>query len=83
MSQPFLVVVDSYYTYKNQNSKLRLFEFHQLFTEVKLYTTLVIGYPLYGVVVAYLFTVGVNSWNMQTTLKNLLNIPVSRRLVLL
>ena len=43
------------YTYKTKQPTPTIW-FHQLFTEVNLYTTLVIGFPLYGVVVAYLFT---------------------------
>ena len=70
---PFLVVVASYIHIKTKQPTPTIW-FHQLFTEVNLYTTLVIGFPLYGVVVAYLFT----REYAEDTLKNLLTIPVSR-----
>src|SRR5699024_5493221 len=41
---------------------------------VNLYTVLIIGVPLYGVVTTYLF----NREYMENTLKNILTIPVSR-----
>lgn len=48
--------------------------FEKLFFETNLYTTLLIGVPLYGVVTSYLF----NREYVEDTLKNLLTIPVSR-----
>ncbi|MDF9451865.1 ABC transporter permease [Bacillus toyonensis] len=70
---PFLVVVASYIHIKTKQPTPTIL-FHQLFTEVNLYTTLVIGFPLYGVVIAYLFT----REYAEDTLKHLLTIPVSR-----
>ncbi|MDR4986208.1 MULTISPECIES: ABC transporter permease [Bacillus cereus group] len=70
---PFLVVVASYIHIKTKQPTPTIL-FHQLFTEVNLYTTLIIGFPLYGVVVAYLFT----REYAEDTLKHLLTIPVSR-----
>ncbi|WP_142344505.1 ABC transporter permease [Bacillus cereus] len=70
---PFLVVVASYIHIKTKQPTPTIW-FHQLFTEVNLYTTLIIGFPLYGVVVAYLFT----REYTEDTLKHLLTIPVSR-----
>lgn len=48
--------------------------FKDLFYNVNLYTVLIIGVPLYGVVTTYLF----NREYTENTLKNLLTIPVSR-----
>src|SRR5699024_11363812 len=48
--------------------------FKELFYNVNLYTVLIIGVPLYGVVTTYLF----NREYMENTLKNILTIPVSR-----
>ncbi|GEN85955.1 ABC transporter permease [Oceanobacillus sp. FSL W8-0428] len=48
--------------------------FEDLFYNVNLYTVLIIGVPLYGVVTTYLF----NREYAENTLKNLLTIPVSR-----
>ena len=70
---PFLVIVASYIHIKTKQPT-PIILFHQLFTEVNLHTTLVIGFPLYGVVIAYLFT----REYTEDTLKNLLTIPVSR-----
>lgn len=70
---PLLVVVASYIHIKTKQPTPTIW-FHQLFTEVNLYTTLVIGFPLYGVVIAYMFT----REYTEDTLKNLLTIPVSR-----
>lgn len=70
---PFLVVVASYIHIKTKQPTPTIL-FHQLFTEVNLYTTLIIGFPLYGVVIAYLFT----REYTEDTLKHLLTIPVSR-----
>ncbi|MCW9134451.1 ABC transporter permease [Bacillus paramycoides] len=70
---PVLVVVASYIHIKTKQPTPTIL-FHQLFTEVNLYTTLVMGFPLYGVVVAYLFT----REYTEDTLKHLLTIPVSR-----
>lgn len=69
---PVLVVVASYIHIKTKQPTPTIL-FHQLFTEVNLYTTLVMGFPLYGVVVAYLFT----REYTEDTLKHLLAIPVS------
>src|SRR5699024_12426085 len=64
---PFVVVIA---TYLNEPSIL----FKELFYNVNLYTVLIIGVPLYGVVTTYLF----NREYMENTLKNILAIPVSR-----
>lgn len=64
---PFVVVVA---TYVNEPSTL----FKELFYNVNLYTVLIIGVPLYGVVTSYLF----NREYMENTLKNILTIPVAR-----
>src|SRR5699024_12621527 len=63
---PLVVVVA---TYVNEPSIL----FKELFYNVNLYTVLIIGVPLYGVVTNYLF----NREYMENTLKNILTIPVS------
>lgn len=55
---PFLVVVASYIHIKTKQPTPTIW-FDQLFTDVNLYTTLVIGFPLYGVVVAYLLTANI------------------------
>lgn len=64
---PFIVVIA---TYINEPSTL----FKELFYNVNLYTVLIIGVPLYGVVTSYLF----NREYMENTLKNILTIPVAR-----
>src|SRR5699024_11566284 len=46
----------------------------ELFYNVNLYTVLIIGAPLYGVVTTYLF----NREYVENTIKNILTIPVSR-----
>ncbi|WP_166243313.1 ABC transporter permease [Paenibacillus turpanensis] len=70
---PFMVVVASYiHMTTKQPAKPVVFE--QLFFETNLYTLLVIGVPLYGVVTAYL----INREFIEDTLKSLLTIPVSR-----
>jgi bacitracin transport system permease protein len=66
---PFMVVVA---TYIQNPSPPVLFD--ELFYQTNLYTVLIIGIPLYGVVTAYLF----NREYLEDTLKNLLTIPVSR-----
>src|SRR5690625_2359290 len=48
--------------------------FKELFYNVNLYTVLIIGVPLYGVVTSYLF----NREYTENTLKNILTTPVSR-----
>src|SRR5699024_12702229 len=48
--------------------------FKELFYNVNLYTVLIIGAPLYGVVTTYLF----NREYVANTIKNILTIPVSR-----
>src|SRR5699024_5702471 len=48
--------------------------FKELFYNVDLYTVLIIGAPLYGVVTTYLF----NREYVENTIKNILTIPVSR-----
>ncbi len=52
---PFLVVVTSYIHIKTKKPTPTILS-PQLFTEVNVYTTLIIRCPLYGVVIAYLFT---------------------------
>src|SRR5690625_672176 len=64
---PFVVVVA---TYVNEPTT----PFKQPFYNVNLYTVLIIGVPLYGVVTTYLFT----REYTENTLKNILTIPVSR-----
>ena len=64
---PFVVVVA---TYVNEPTT----PFKELFYNVNLYTVLIIGVPLYGVVTTYLF----NREYTENTLKNILTIPVSR-----
>ncbi|MFD2445352.1 ABC transporter permease [Bacillus sp. CGMCC 1.16607] len=66
---PFMVVVASYFHKPTPPIK-----FEELFFQANLYTVLVIGVALYGVVTAYLF----NREYIENTLKNLLTIPVSR-----
>ncbi|ANS37575.1 ABC transporter permease [Bacillus velezensis] len=70
---PFMVVVASYVQIKTENPA-PVIKFHELFSNANLYTVLVVGVPLYGVVAAYIF----NREYMDDTLKNLLTIPVSR-----
>src|SRR5699024_8292491 len=48
--------------------------FQELFYKVNLYTVLIIGAPLYGVVTTYLF----NREYVGNTIKNILTIAVSR-----
>src|SRR5699024_4678311 len=48
--------------------------FNAFFYNVNLYTVLIIGAPLYGVVTTYLF----NREYVENTIKNILTIPVSR-----
>src|SRR5699024_11345075 len=64
---PLVVVVA---TYVNEPST----PFKELFYNVNLYTVLIIGAPLYGVVTTYLF----NREYVENTIKNILTIPVSR-----
>ena len=64
---PFVVVVATYVNEPNT-------PFKELFYNVNLYTVLIIGVPLYGVVTTYLF----NREYTENTLKNILTIPVSR-----
>ncbi len=73
---PFIVVIGSYIT---QDEVVEPVLFDELFYQTNLYTVLVIGVPLYGVVTAYLF----NREYVEDTLKNLLTIPVSRMKFLL
>ncbi|PEU19696.1 bacitracin ABC transporter permease [Bacillus wiedmannii] len=70
---PCLVVVASYISIKTK-SPTPTIVFEQLFNEANLYTIVVIGVPLFGVITAYLF----NREYTEDTLKNLLTIPVSR-----
>src|SRR5699024_1210348 len=58
------------FTYVNDPST----PFKELFYNVNLYTVLIIGAPLYGVVTTYLF----NREYVENTIKNILTIPVSR-----
>ncbi|CAM4221494.1 bacitracin transport system permease protein [Paenibacillus endophyticus] len=70
---PFLVVVSTYiHVHSNEPTEQILFA--ELFFDTNLYTTLLIGVPLYGVATAYLFS----REYAEDTLKNLLTIPVSR-----
>jgi len=64
---PFVVVIA---TFVNEPAT----PFKDLFFNANLYTVLIIGVPLYGVVTTYLF----NREYMENTLKNILTIPVSR-----
>src|SRR5699024_12712623 len=64
---PLAVVVA---TYVNEPST----PFKELFYNVNLYTVLIIGAPLYGVVTTYLF----NREYVENTIKNMLTILVSR-----
>ncbi|MED4455727.1 ABC transporter permease [Metabacillus fastidiosus] len=73
MVAPFMVVVASYIYIKTKNP-VQLITFVELFSEANLYTVLVIGVPLYGVITAYLFS----REYLEDTLKNILTIPVSR-----
>lgn len=70
---PFMVVVASYIHMKTKQPT-PFIQFDELFDNTSLYTVLIIGVPLYGVVTAYLF----NREYMEDTLKNLLTIPVPR-----
>jgi bacitracin transport system permease protein len=69
---PFMVVVATFVQMKTKSDLTVTFD--ELFYQTNLYTVLVIGVPLYGVVTAYLIT----REYMEDTLKNLLTIPVSR-----
>ncbi|CAM4218631.1 bacitracin ABC transporter permease [Bacillus manliponensis] len=70
---PFMIVFASY-VYREADKLPKPVTFYDLFYDTNLYTFLVIGIPLYGVVTAYLF----NREYAEDTLKNLLTIPVSR-----
>lgn len=70
---PFMIVFASYVHMKTDKPSTPI-TFYDLFYDANLYTFLVIGVPLYGVVTAYLF----NREYAEDTLKNLLTIPVSR-----
>ncbi|WCN36388.1 ABC transporter permease [Aneurinibacillus uraniidurans] len=75
---PFMVVISTYIHSKTKEpTKVVLFE--ELFFDTHLYTVLLIGVPLYGVVTAYLFS----REYTEDTLKNLLTIPVSRTSIIL
>lgn len=75
---PFMVVISTYIHIKTKDpTQVVLFE--DLFFDANMYTTLLIGVPLYGVVTAYLF----NREYVEDTLKNLLTIPVSRTAIIL
>jgi len=70
---PILIVVASFLHMKTKtNVDPVLFE--ELFFQGNLYTVVILGVPLYGVVTAYLF---IREY-LEDTLKNLLTIPVSR-----
>src|SRR5699024_1258256 len=69
---PLVVVVA---TYVNEPST----PFKELFYNVNMYTVLIIGDPLYGVVTTYLFT----REYVENTIKNLLSILVSRLRVII
>ncbi|MGG3806051.1 ABC transporter permease [Metabacillus fastidiosus] len=70
---PFMVVFATYIQMKTEEPS-PIIKFYELFSNANLYTILVVGVPLYGVVAAYIF----NREYMDDTLKNLLTIPVSR-----
>lgn len=70
---PFMVVVASYVHMRTEDPA-QLITFSEIFSDTNLYTVLIIGVPLYGVITAYLFS----REYMEDTLKNLLTIPVSR-----
>lgn len=73
MVAPFLVVVSTYiHIHSNEPTEVILFA--DLFFDTNLYTSVLIGVPLYGVAAAYLFS----REYAEDTLKNLLTIPVSR-----
>lgn len=75
---PLMVVFGSY-IHVNVNDLPGSVLFEELFFQTNLYTTLLIGVPLYGVMAAYLF----QREYAEDTLKNLLTIPVSRTLLVL
>ncbi|MBP1996977.1 ABC transporter permease [Paenibacillus eucommiae] len=75
---PFMVVVSTYIHIKTKDPSLFV-PFNELFFDANMYTVLLIGVPLYGVVTAYLFS----REYMEDTLKNLLTIPVSRTSIML
>jgi bacitracin transport system permease protein len=64
---PLVVVLATYFNNPNQ-------VFQEIFNNVNLFTVLILGVPLYGIVTSYLF----NREYTENTLKNLLTIPVSR-----
>lgn len=68
-----IVCFIAYITYKNKypNEPVLLSE---VFSQTNMYTILLIGVPLYGVITAYLF----NREYTENTLKNLLTVPISR-----
>ncbi|EOB9166798.1 ABC transporter permease [Staphylococcus aureus] len=70
---PFMVVVASFISMRTKVPTPNIV-FKQLFEEVSLYHMLIIGPPLYGVIIAYLF----GREYIEDTLKNLLIIPISR-----
>ncbi|MDM5186751.1 ABC transporter permease [Bacillus sp. DX4.1] len=70
---PFMIVVASYIHMQDKKSN-SIIVFGQLLSEAHMYTVVVIGVPLYGVITAYLF----NREYAEDTLKNLLTIPISR-----
>lgn len=75
---PFMVVISTYVHIKTKDpTQVVLFE--DLFFDANMYTTLLIGVPLYGVMTAYLF----NREYAEDTLKNLLTIPVSRTAIIM
>ncbi|HDM0318932.1 TPA: ABC transporter permease, partial [Staphylococcus aureus] len=67
---PFMVVVASFISMRTKVPTPNIV-FKQLFEEVSLYHMLIIGPPLYGVIIAYLF----GREYIEDTLKNLLIIP--------
>ncbi|XEC94881.1 ABC transporter permease [Paenibacillus tarimensis] len=75
---PFMVVVSTYIHIKTKKPTLFV-SFEEIFFDSNLYTVLLVGVPLYGVVTAYLF----NREYTEDTLKNLLTIPVSRTSIML
>ncbi len=71
---PLMMAIATYMHIQTKPSAPETMDFYTFFINVNLYTVLVIGVPLYGVVTAYLF----NREYTENTLKNLLTIPVSR-----
>lgn len=69
---PFVIFI-AYMNMKSKKPDVPIL-FHEVFAEVNLYTILLIGVPLYGIITAYIY----NREYLENTLKNILMIPVSR-----